>query len=69
MALTEKAPRIVDTVVDEGESAAFIPYPDLGENFENAPNPPARARDGEDLGMTIGICRYLGAVVLRGGIG
>ena len=37
MALTEKAPRIVDTVVEEGESEAFIPYPDPGESFENVP--------------------------------
>ena len=44
MPLTERALRIVDTVVDEGESTAFIPCPDLGENFENAPiHPHGRA--------------------------
>ena len=37
MALTEDSPKIIDQVVDEGESQAFIPYPNLGENFENAP--------------------------------
>jgi len=37
MNLTEKAPKIIDTVVEEGESTAFIPYPDLGESFENVP--------------------------------
>lgn len=37
MALTEDSPKIIDQVVDEGESQAFIPYADLGENFEKAP--------------------------------
>lgn len=30
-------PKIIDDVKDEGESSAFLPYPDLGENFENVP--------------------------------
>lgn len=32
-----KAPRPVDKVLNEGESQAFIPYFDMGENFENVP--------------------------------
>ena len=30
-------PKIVDKILEEGESDAFIPYPDLGENLENVP--------------------------------
>ena len=37
MSLNNTPPKIVDDIVDEGQSTAFIPYPELGENFENAP--------------------------------
>ncbi len=31
------SPRPVDAVTDEGQSEAFIPYPDLGKNLERVP--------------------------------
>ena len=42
MALTEDSPKIIDQVVDEGESQAFIPYADLGGEFREGPHLPAR---------------------------
>ena len=34
---TKKTPKVIDKVVDEGESEAFIPYPDMGEHYDNIP--------------------------------
>jgi len=38
MSLTqEPAPKPIDTVADEGQSEAFIPYPEIGKNLEHVP--------------------------------
>ena len=33
----EPAPKVIDAVVDEGQSEAFIPYPPIGKNLEHVP--------------------------------
>lgn len=36
-AMPETSPKPIDTVVDEGQSEAFIPYPPIGKNLEHVP--------------------------------
>ena len=33
----EQAPKPIDAVADEGQSEAFIPYPEIGKNLEHVP--------------------------------
>ena len=33
----EQAPKPIDAVADEGQSEAFIPYPEIGKNLERVP--------------------------------